>query len=75
MSDSEENKQGKEATNFARYTGIGFQMLAIIGVMTFIGYKIDSYRHSEKLFFTAIFGLLGVIVSLYQVVRSLNIKE
>ena len=75
MSDSEENKQGKEATNFARYTGIAFQMLATIGLLTFIGYKIDGYRHSEKLIFTAVFGLVGVILSLFQVVRSLSKNE
>lgn len=75
MSNFKENKDSKAPTNFARYTGIAFQMLATIGLLAFIGYKIDGYQHSEKLIFTAIFGLLGVIFSLYQVVRSLNKKE
>ena len=73
--DYKENNQRKEATNFARYSGIAFQMLAIIGIMTLIGYKIDENRESKQQVFTAIFGLVGVVVSLIQVVRSLNKKK
>ena len=72
MTESEENNQIKGASNFAKYTGVAFQMLATIGLMAFIGYKIDENRGSKQQIFTAIFGLIGVIVSLVQVVRSLN---
>ena len=72
MTDFKENKQKKDTTNFAKYSGIAFQMLATIGIMTFIGYKIDENKQSKQPIFTAIFGLIGVIVSLIQVVRSLN---
>jgi F0F1-type ATP synthase assembly protein I len=72
MTEPEENNQIKEASNFAKYTGVAFQMLATIGLMAFIGYKIDENRGSKQQIFTAIFGLIGVIVSLVQVVRSLN---
>jgi len=70
-----DNRKGKNTTNFIKYTGMGFQMLATIGLFAFAGYKIDGYRHSEKFIFMAIFGLVGVLVSLYQVVRQLNSKE
>jgi F0F1-type ATP synthase assembly protein I len=66
------NQDKQKATNFAKYSGIAFQLLATIGVFAFVGYKIDEHRGTEKLIFTAIFGLLGVALSLYQVVRSLN---
>ncbi len=72
MTEPEGNNQIKEASSFIKYTGVAFQMLAIIGVMTFIGFKIDENRKSKEPLFTAIFGLIGVIVSLVQVVRSLN---
>lgn len=72
MTEPEENNQIKEASNFAKYTGVAFQMLATIGVMAFIGFKIDERSGSKRQIFTAIFGLIGVIVSLVQVVRSLN---
>ena len=72
MSDPQKDKK---ATNFVKYTGIGFQMLATIGIFAFAGYKIDNYRNSEKLIFTALLGLSGVIISLYQIIRQLNSKE
>ncbi len=68
-------KKGKNTTNFIKYSGIGFQMLGTIGLFAFAGYKIDGYRGGHKLIFTALLGLLGVIFSLYQVVKQLNSKE
>lgn len=68
-----QNNQNKnKATNFAKYSGIAFQMLATIGVFSFIGYKIDENRASSKMIFTAILGLVGVVVSLFSIIRSLN---
>ena len=75
MTNPTDNQDKKQATNFAKYTGIAFQMLATIGVLSFIGYKIDEHRESSKLIFTAILGLIGVVFSLYQVVRSLKNNE
>ena len=72
MANLEDNRNKKQATNFAKYTGIAFQMLATIVVLSFIGYKIDESRSSSKLIFTAIFGIIGVVFSLYTVVKSLN---
>lgn len=66
------NSDTKQANNFAKYTGLAFQMLATIGVLSFLGYKIDESRGSEKLIFTALFGVVGVVFSLYQVIRSLD---
>lgn len=65
----------KNATNFAKYTGIAFQMLVTIGLFTYAGYQIDAYRGSKKPIFTALLSLAGVIISLYQVVRQLNHKK
>ena len=62
----------KSASSYVKYTSVAFQMLATIGVFAFIGYKIDEKTQSTKHIFTAIFGLIGVIVSLAQVVWSLN---
>lgn len=70
MTDPEEEKKG--LSTFAKYSSISFQMIAIIGVFAFIGYKIDEYRKSKTLIITAIFSLIGVAVSLYQVVKQLN---
>ncbi|MBB2146691.1 hypothetical protein GM921_14400 [Pedobacter sp. LMG 31464] len=72
MTNFEDNDEGKQANNFAKYTGIAFQMLATIGLFTFIGYKIDEHSGNTKSIYTAMLGLLGVIISLYMVIRSLT---
>jgi len=72
MSDQEKRKN---TTNFVKYSGLGFQMLAVIGLFAFAGYKIDEYRNNGKPIFMALLGVLGVIISLYQVVRQLNNKD
>jgi hypothetical protein len=71
--DQEEKFEPKQELNsYARYSGIGFQMIAVIGIFMFIGYKIDQWRQSDKLIFTAILGMLGVCTSLYLIIRSLK---
>lgn len=68
----EEKENKKETTNFVKYTGLGFQMLATIGVFAFGGYQLDEYLKHEKPVGMAISGLVGVLISLYQVVRQLR---
>ncbi|WP_423146960.1 AtpZ/AtpI family protein [Rubrolithibacter danxiaensis] len=65
-------KGGGAFNNYIRYSAAGFQMIVIIGVFTFIGYKIDENRSSETPLFTAGFSLLGVFIALYQVIRSIS---
>lgn len=68
----ESNEDKKNVNNFARYSAISFQMLATIGLFAFAGYKIDEYQQTKQPIYAAILGLLGVVVSLYQVVKQLN---
>jgi len=66
------DQKNKPTPNYIKYSGIAFQMLVIIGVFVFIGYKIDERQGIDNFLFTAILGIVGVAVSLYQVIRSLN---
>lgn len=45
-------------------------MLAIIGVFTYIGYRIDKSRDAGSPLFTAVFALVGVCISIYTVIKS-----
>lgn len=50
---------------YAKYTGIAFQMIAIILVFVWGGIKLDEkYRKGEPLF-VIIFSLIGVFAGLY----------
>jgi len=65
----------KNVNSFAKYSSISFQMLATIGVFAFIGYKLDQYQKTKAPIYTAVFSLIGVVISLYQVVKQLNKKS
>lgn len=65
----EENSE-KKVNAAAKYSAIGFQMITTIGLLTFIGYKIDEHRRSETNIITAAFALVGVGIALFQVIRQ-----
>ena len=62
--------EGKSLSKFMYFSGMGFQMIAVIGFFAFIGYKIDESKGSVKPIFTAIFSVIGVGLSLYSVIKS-----
>lgn len=66
----------KLLNNYVRYTGLGFQMIAVIGVFAFIGYKLDEWQQTKQPVYTALLSVIGVCAALYQVIRSLkNLKS
>ncbi len=71
-----ETKPDRDAkSKYAYYSGLGFQMIAIIAVFTFIGVKLDDSTGNERPLWAALFSLLGVGISLYSVIRSVNRKD
>ena len=69
---SDPKKQG--LNNYARYSGMAFQMLAIILLGVFSGFKLDSWLHLKPLF-TIICSLASVIMAIYFVTRDLLRKK
>jgi F0F1-type ATP synthase assembly protein I len=72
MEEPNTEKKNKGVNSYIKYSAVGFQMLATIGLFTFIGYKVDEYRKSDQPIFTALISLIGVIISLYQVIKQVN---
>jgi len=70
----DENEDLNGLSKYAYYSGLGFQMIAIIGVFTYIGFKLDEWMLNEKHVYTAVLSLLGVCISLYSVIKSVNKK-
>ena len=58
--------------SYIKYSALGFQMIGVIGVFTYIGYQIDESQHHKTPIYTGILSLLGVILSLYLVLRGLK---
>ena len=55
----------------ARYSGLAFQMIAIILVGVFGGIKLDELVKWEFPVFTLVFTLLSVVLSMYYAVKDL----
>ncbi len=71
---SDQQRPEKSLKTYARYAGIGFQMFAVIGLFTFIGYQLDKKREAELPLLTALFSLAGVCIALYQVIKTVTKK-
>jgi hypothetical protein len=75
MAENEQNESpgnNKPGNNYMKFTSVGFQMIGIIGIFTFAGYKIDQAANHKTQWVTAILSLTGVFISLYVVIKSLK---
>jgi F0F1-type ATP synthase assembly protein I len=64
------NQQSKGIKDFARYSGLAFQMGGIILVTVWGGIKLDKVAGFEKPVFTIILSLLGVFAAIYTAVKD-----
>lgn len=75
--EAEENSTSKHnpLAKYAYFSGIGFQMIAIIGAFTYAGYRIDQTREAGTPIWTALLSLTGVILSIYIVIRAVTRRK
>ncbi|MCC6834308.1 MAG: AtpZ/AtpI family protein [Cytophagales bacterium] len=66
------SEQKKPTNSFLKYSGLGLQMLATIGVGAWLGHKLDQYLGLKFPVFllTFVFVLFGGVM--YQLYRMLN---
>ena len=71
------NKDRQRSTGyyFARYSGLGFEMLGIIVFGVWGGHKLDSYSARQFPLWTVIFSLMAVFIALYLVIKDLITHE
>ncbi|MCY1721698.1 AtpZ/AtpI family protein [Prolixibacteraceae bacterium Z1-6] len=65
----------KKVNSFIRYSGLGFEMMAIIGGFTFLGFKIDQWMNNEFKGFTFGFMVLSVIIAIVYGTKNLLKKK
>jgi len=58
--------------DYVKYSGLGFQMLVIIGAFAYGGYRIDKAAHHSIQWVTCILSLTGVFIAIYLVIRSIR---
>jgi len=63
MKQQKKNKQ-KSTNTFIRYSSLGFEMIAVIGLGTFLGYKIDQWLENEFKGFTLGFMIVSVLLAI-----------
>jgi hypothetical protein len=71
MNDLNTNRQKPRFDSFIRYSSLGFEMMAIIGLFTFAGYKTDQWLNNEFRGFTLGFMIVSVILAVLYGVRNL----
>ena len=65
------NHPSNPLSNYAKYSGLAFQMGAIIGVAAWGGIKLDELVGTDSPVFTIILSLLGVFTALYVILKDL----
>lgn len=75
MEEQQKEKNPKKSSDkgirdFARYSGIAFQMIAIILVTTWGGVRLDKVVSWKTPVFTIVLSLLGVFAAIYFMVRD-----
>jgi F0F1-type ATP synthase assembly protein I len=69
--DESEPGNKNQANEYLKYTGLAFQMLAVIGVSVWAGLKLDEKFMGGKPVFLIILTFLGIFGSIYTLYRSL----
>ena len=64
------NLQNKGIKDFARYSGMAFQMIGIILVTVWGGVKLDKLTGWHTPVFTIVLSLLGVFAAIYTAVKD-----
>ena len=65
-----EEKPKKQLNNYAKYSSLAFQMVAIILAGVFGGIKLDELVALEFPLFTVVLSLVAVVLSMYYAVKD-----
>lgn len=71
MKDQKKPEKPREKTdNFIRYSGLAFEMIAIMAVGVFAGYKIDGWLDLSFPAFTLGLMILSVVAAIYHAIKN-----
>ena len=66
------NKTTNPLKQYTRYTGIAFQMMAIMAFSAWLGWKLDQSLNLNFPVFTLVFIIAAITLLLYKIVKSLS---
>ena len=64
-----ENKKNNSLINYSKYSGLAFQMIAIILIGVFSGQKLDQ-KYNRNSLFTIILTTISVIFAMYFAIKD-----
>ena len=67
------SQEGKKNNVALRYASWGTQMLVMLGLAVYAGIKLDE-RIKIKALFVIVFPVIALVISLYQLIKTLNKK-
>jgi F0F1-type ATP synthase assembly protein I len=67
---SQKKLQNKGIHDFARYSGLAFQMIGIILITVWGGVKLDKLTGWKTPVFTIVLSLLGVFAAIYTAIKD-----
>lgn len=70
--EQQQQKPKKQLNTYARFSGIAFQMIAIIALGAFAGVKLDETFPNNYQLFTLICSLFAVAISMYYVIKQVK---
>ena len=62
----------KSANAFVRYSGMAFQMIAVLLVAAYSGQWLDKHYQNEQPWFTLVLLLIGVTASMYLIIKTVT---
>ncbi len=65
----------KDQKKFIQYSSLAFEMIAIMGLGVFLGYKIDHWLNLNFPAFTLILMVLSVVAAIYHAVKNFLKKD
>jgi len=70
MNQDKNQKNKRKFDDFIRYSGLAFEMAAIMGIGVFMGIKIDKWLDLSFPVFTFVLMIFSVIAAIYHAVRK-----
>ena len=65
------DKSREQANKYMKYSGMAFQMIAIIFIVTLLGKRLNDYWELDPPYVTALFALVSVLAALYLSLKDL----
>lgn len=68
-------KPSNKDNQFIQYSSLAFEMIAIMGLGVFAGYKIDGWLHMKFPVFTLVLMILSVIGAIFYALKNFINKD